>query len=254
MKGVLSALTTDAAPCMRRTLSTSRGRNVTAQAASTVVRTPMPSPGIALQLKGLQEFAVASLDDSTLSTYVQRDVQVIPPPPLLSSCSLAATGPLPAIHAPSSQQLLTSQSTSYVSRRRLDAADFDPDETDNEGAVVSGALPGVSGGGDPSASCAHHSECAAGLPLVYNEAKIAAYWRNKPGELARRWGKFARISGVALVQALIDMPVSGWACTIGVFSGRVSGEVCSTPLECNIYRPISKDSIQLVCVHLQPRG
>ncbi len=42
---------------------------------------------------------------------------------------------------------------------------------------------------------ADHPGRAAGLPLVYNEAKIAAYWRNKPGELARRWAKFARISG-----------------------------------------------------------
>ena len=41
----------------------------------------------------------------------------------------------------------------------------------------------------------HH---LAGLPLVYNEAKIAAYWRNKPGELARRWANFARISGELL--------------------------------------------------------
>jgi hypothetical protein len=48
----------------------------------------------------------------------------------------------------------------------MDDADFDPDETDEEG-----------------------------LPLVYNEAKIAAFWKGRPGELATRWAKFARISG-----------------------------------------------------------
>ena len=57
------------------------------------------------------------------------------------------------------------QAVSYVSRRRLDAADFDLDATDEEG-----------------------------LPLVYNEAAIAAFWRRRPGELAARWAKFAGIS------------------------------------------------------------
>lgn len=58
------------------------------------------------------------------------------------------------------------QATSYVSRRRLDAADFDPDAVDEEG-----------------------------LPLVYNEARIAAFWGKRPGELASRWTRFAAISG-----------------------------------------------------------
>lgn len=48
----------------------------------------------------------------------------------------------------------------------MDEDDFDPDETDSEG-----------------------------LPLVYNEAKIADFWRSRPGELASRWAKFGRISG-----------------------------------------------------------
>lgn len=58
------------------------------------------------------------------------------------------------------------QSTSYVSRRRMDEADFDPNETDSEG-----------------------------LPMVYNETKIAEFWKNRPGELATRWAKFGAISG-----------------------------------------------------------
>jgi aarF domain-containing kinase len=54
---------------------------------------------------------------------------------------------------------------SYVSRRRMDAADFDPDEVDEDG-----------------------------LPLVYNEERIAQFWSKRPGELASRWGNFAAIS------------------------------------------------------------
>ncbi len=84
----MSTLTLEAAPCMRSRLwSTSKARNVSAQAASTVVRTPLQSPGIALQLKGLQEFAVATLDNQE-PTYVQRDVQVLfsGPPPTLTRC------------------------------------------------------------------------------------------------------------------------------------------------------------------------
>ena len=57
------------------------------------------------------------------------------------------------------------QEVSYVSRRRMDAADFDPDEVDDEG-----------------------------LPLVYNEEKIAAFWGSRPGELAGRWATFATVS------------------------------------------------------------
>lgn len=35
----------------------------------------------------------------------------------------------------------------------------------------------------------------AGLPLVYNEARIAAFWGKRPGELASRWTRFAAVSG-----------------------------------------------------------
>ncbi len=52
-----------------------------------------------------------------------------------------------------------------MSRRRLDAADFNVEQVDAEG-----------------------------LPLVYNEAAIAAFWRRRPGDLAARWAKFAAIS------------------------------------------------------------
>lgn len=52
-----------------------------------------------------------------------------------------------------------------MSRRRLDAADFNVEQVDAEG-----------------------------LPLVYNEAAIAAFWRRRPGDLAGRWAKFAAIS------------------------------------------------------------
>lgn len=33
-----------------------------------------------------------------------------------------------------------------------------------------------------------------GLPLIYNEAKIAAYWKKKPTELISRWTRFTAIS------------------------------------------------------------
>lgn len=35
----------------------------------------------------------------------------------------------------------------------------------------------------------------AGLPLVYNEARIASFWGKRPGELASRWTRFAAVSG-----------------------------------------------------------
>ncbi|CAK0781480.1 hypothetical protein CVIRNUC_005384 [Coccomyxa viridis] len=55
---------------------------------------------------------------------------------------------------------------SYVSRRRLtDDVGFDPDAVDEEG-----------------------------LPLVYNEAKITEFWRDRWGELASRWTTFAGIT------------------------------------------------------------
>lgn len=38
----------------------------------------------------------------------------------------------------------------------------------------------------------------AGLPLVYNEARIAAFWGKRPGELASRWTRFAAVSGEQL--------------------------------------------------------
>jgi hypothetical protein len=66
------------------------------------------------------------------------------------------------------------QAVSYVSRRRLDADDFDPDAVDEEG-----------------------------LPLVYNEARIAAFWSKRPGELASRWTRFAAISGERIILLLI---------------------------------------------------
>lgn len=74
------------------------------------------------------------------------------------------------------------QSTSYVSRRRMDEADFDPDETDSEG-----------------------------LPLVYNEAKIAEFWRSRPRELATRWAKFGRISGASPLLFMYFMAIR-WHC------------------------------------------
>ncbi|GFR44520.1 hypothetical protein Agub_g5787, partial [Astrephomene gubernaculifera] len=71
------------------------------------------------------------------------------------------------------------RSVSYVSRRRLDSADFDPDAVDGEG-----------------------------LPLVYNEARIAAYWGGRPGELAGRWTQFAAVSAPWLTK-LANAVLSG---------------------------------------------
>ncbi|PNW83358.1 hypothetical protein CHLRE_05g246552v5 [Chlamydomonas reinhardtii] len=71
------------------------------------------------------------------------------------------------------------RSVSYVSRRRLDAADFDPDEVDEDG-----------------------------LPLVYNEERIAGYWGGRPGELAGRWTKFAAVSAPWLTK-LANAVISG---------------------------------------------
>jgi hypothetical protein len=72
---------------------------------------------------------------------------------------------------------------SYVSRRRLDADDFDPDAVDEEG-----------------------------LPLVYNEARIAAFWGKRPGELASRWTRFAAISGERLEVIVLGSRGSGMWC------------------------------------------
>lgn len=70
-------------------------------------------------------------------------------------------------------------SVSYVSRRRLDSADFDRDEVDEDG-----------------------------LPLVYNEERIAQFWSKRPGELASRWGNFAAISAPWLT-GLANAAISG---------------------------------------------
>jgi hypothetical protein len=95
------------------------------------------------------------------------------PPPLQAARS-ASSPPLPAPPCPSLRArscahalpLPPTQAASYVSRRRLDSEDFNPEAVDEEG-----------------------------LPLVYNEARIAAYWKGRPGELASRWAKFAGVSG-----------------------------------------------------------
>ena len=65
-----------------------------------------------------------------------------------------ARAPTRRAHAPRAPP---PQASSYVSRRRLDDADFDPEAVDEEG-----------------------------LPLVYNEERIAAFWSGRPGELAGR--------------------------------------------------------------------
>lgn len=54
---------------------------------------------------------------------------------------------------------------SYVSRRRMEIDGFDADAVDAEG-----------------------------LPLVYNEERIAAFWKQRPGELTSRWTRFAGIA------------------------------------------------------------
>jgi len=69
------------------------------------------------------------------------------------------------------------RAVSYVSRRRMDDAAFDPDAVDEEG-----------------------------LPIVYNEARIAEFWRTRPGELAARWTKFFGIAApwlASLAQAAV---------------------------------------------------
>eukprot|EP00879_Flechtneria_rotunda_P018081 GHRR01018954.1.p1 GENE.GHRR01018954.1~~GHRR01018954.1.p1 ORF type:complete len:193 (+),score=54.96 GHRR01018954.1:1089-1667(+) len=84
------------------------------------------------------------------------------------------------------------QATSYVSRRRLDASDFDPNAVDEEG-----------------------------LPLVYNEARIAAFWSKRPGELASRWTRFAAIIGEQQQQQqlrrLLDVLLNDWLRTLLTF-------------------------------------
>jgi len=82
------------------------------------------------------------------------------PPPLTLSASLPPT----------------TQAVSYVSRRRMDAIDFDPDEVDEEG-----------------------------LPLVYNEERISVFWSARLGELAGRWGSFAAISAPWLTRLVTSV-------------------------------------------------
>lgn len=52
--------------------------------------------------------------------------------------------------------------TSYVSRQRMKQEGFDANAVDSEG-----------------------------LPVVYNEELIASFWKDRPGELASRWTRFA---------------------------------------------------------------
>lgn len=67
----------------------------------------------------------------------------------------------------------------------MDSADFDPDEVDDDG-----------------------------LPLVYNEQRIASYWGGRPGELAARWATFAAISAPWLTK-LANAALSGRLTTPG---------------------------------------
>uniref|UniRef100_A0A383VLQ5 ABC1 atypical kinase-like domain-containing protein n=1 Tax=Tetradesmus obliquus TaxID=3088 RepID=A0A383VLQ5_TETOB len=92
--------------------------------------------------------------------------RVIPSSPITNLSDVAVLREIKA-DAPDLEnlELRDVKAVSYVSRRRLDAADFDPDAVDEEG-----------------------------LPLVYNEARIAAFWGKRPGELASRWTRFAAIS------------------------------------------------------------
>lgn len=81
--------------------------------------------------------------------------------------------PLPP--PPPPQNNNNDQAASYVSRRRLDDEDFDPDAVDDEG-----------------------------LPLVYNEQRIAAFWSTRPGELASRCAPLLSVCfGVALSVCLL---------------------------------------------------
>jgi hypothetical protein len=80
------------------------------------------------------------------------------------------------------------QATSYVSRRRLDDEGFDLEAVDEEG-----------------------------LPLVYNEARIAAFWSKRPGELASRWTRFAAISGEHVIMMIIISISSSSSSDMGDF-------------------------------------
>lgn len=100
------------------------------------------------------------LQHSMSCTYMQC-VGTHPYLPRRRLFACACTLPSPP-HLPS----LPTQSVSYVSRRRMDDADFDPNAVDEDG-----------------------------LPMVYNESKIAQFWSKRPGELVGRWTRFTAISG-----------------------------------------------------------
>ena len=98
-------------------------------------------------------------------TPVNKEHTPVSPGPTPLSFFRSATSPA-TIRISTLPHLPSSQGISYVSRRRMDDADFDPDAVDEEG-----------------------------LPLVYNEKRIAAFWGNRPGELFGRWTRFTAISG-----------------------------------------------------------
>jgi hypothetical protein len=83
----------------------------------------------------------------------------------LSHCQSRLSPTEQPLHLQPALPLLNPQDVSYVSRRRMDAADFDPDAVDEEG-----------------------------LPLVYNEARISEFWSTRPGELVGRWTRFTAVS------------------------------------------------------------
>lgn len=78
------------------------------------------------------------------------------------------------------------QATSYVSRRRMDAADFDPNEVRGQQGWAWQCMRagGASGLSQPGPGTLQVDD--DGLPLVYNEQKIADYWKGRPGELVSR--------------------------------------------------------------------
>jgi predicted unusual protein kinase regulating ubiquinone biosynthesis (AarF/ABC1/UbiB family) len=94
----------------------------------------------------------------------------------------ATNDPLLQQNSSNNQQLRDVRAVSYVSRRRMDDGAFDPDAVDEEG-----------------------------LPIVYNEARIADFWRTRPGELAARWTKFFGIAApwlASLAQAAVQGKLS----------------------------------------------
>ena len=47
-----------------------------------------------------------------------------------------------------------------------------------------------------------------GLPLVYNEKRIAAFWSGRPGELTSRWTNFVAVAAPWLTQ-LVNTAIQG---------------------------------------------